>query len=122
MAQAVPRSEKSIPPLIPVRLASLRKSRAPWFLAADEAGAITGSTLGINGGNIWCDCRSPFHLSDAERAPDKFNESSRRGPQPHPRLFTTEQQEDVDGVVCARQTTMPRHDEQECSDLCFQIR
>jgi len=34
-------------------------------------------------------------------------------------VFTTEQQEDVDGVVCARQTTMPCHDEQECSDLCF---
>jgi acetoacetyl-CoA reductase len=54
MVQAVPKEvlEKSILPLIPVgRLGEPDEiSRAVIFLAADEAGAITGSTLTINGG------------------------------------------------------------------------
>jgi acetoacetyl-CoA reductase len=52
--QAVPRDvlEKSILPQIPVnRLGEPDEiARAVVFLAADEAGAITGSTLTINGG------------------------------------------------------------------------
>ena len=51
---AVPKDvlEKSILPLIPVnRLGEPEEiARAVVFLAADEAGAITGSTLSINGG------------------------------------------------------------------------
>jgi acetoacetyl-CoA reductase len=54
MVQAVPKEvlDKSILPLIPVgRLGEPDEiSRAVIFLAADEAGAITGSTLTINGG------------------------------------------------------------------------
>ena len=54
MVQAVPKDvlEKSILPLIPVnRLGEPEEiARAVVFLAADEAGAITGSTLSINGG------------------------------------------------------------------------
>jgi acetoacetyl-CoA reductase len=54
MVQAVPKDvlEKSILPLIPVnRLGEPDEiARAVLFLAADEAGAITGSTLSINGG------------------------------------------------------------------------
>ena len=54
MVQAVPKEvlEKSILPLIPVnRLGEPEEiARAVVFLAADEAGAITGSTLSINGG------------------------------------------------------------------------
>jgi acetoacetyl-CoA reductase len=54
MVQAVPKEvlEKSILPLIPVgRLGEPDEiARAVVFLAADEAGAITGSTLTINGG------------------------------------------------------------------------
>src|SRR6478672_3176303 len=54
MVQAVPKEvlEKSILPLIPVnRLGEPDEiARAVVFLAADEAGAITGSTLSINGG------------------------------------------------------------------------
>src|SRR5258708_139507 len=54
MVQAVPKDvlEKSILPLIPVnRLGEPDEiARAVVFLAADEAGAITGSTLSINGG------------------------------------------------------------------------
>src|SRR4029453_7551901 len=54
MVQAVPKDvlEKSILPLIPVnRLGEPEEiARAVVFLAADEAGAITGSTLTINGG------------------------------------------------------------------------
>ena len=54
MVQAVPKDvlEKSILPLIPVgRLGEPDEiARAVVFLAADEAGAITGSTLTINGG------------------------------------------------------------------------
>ena len=54
MVQAVPKEvlEKSILPLIPVnRLGEPEEiARAVVFLAADEAGAITGSTLTINGG------------------------------------------------------------------------
>src|SRR5947199_4630785 len=54
MVQAVPKDvlEKSILPLIPVgRLGEPDEiSRAVVFLAADDAGAITGSTLSINGG------------------------------------------------------------------------
>jgi acetoacetyl-CoA reductase len=44
--------EKSILPLIPTgRLGEPDEiARAVVFLAADEAGAITGSTLSINGG------------------------------------------------------------------------
>jgi acetoacetyl-CoA reductase len=54
MVQAVPKDvlEKSILPLIPInRLGEPDEiARAVVFLAADEAGAITGSTLSINGG------------------------------------------------------------------------
>ena len=54
MVQAVPKEvlEKSILPLIPVgRLGEPDEiARAVVFLAADDAGAITGSTLTINGG------------------------------------------------------------------------
>ena len=54
MLQAVPKDvlEKSILPLIPInRLGEPEEvARAVVFLAADEAGAITGSTLSINGG------------------------------------------------------------------------
>jgi acetoacetyl-CoA reductase len=54
MVQAVPKDvlEKSILPLIPVgRLGEPEEiARAVVFLAADEAGAITGSTLSVNGG------------------------------------------------------------------------
>jgi acetoacetyl-CoA reductase len=54
MVQAVPKDvlEKSILPLIPVgRLGEPDEiARAVVFLAADEAGAITGATLSINGG------------------------------------------------------------------------
>ena len=54
MVQAVPKDvlEKSILPLIPVgRLGEPDEiARAVAFLAADDAGAITGSTLSINGG------------------------------------------------------------------------
>jgi acetoacetyl-CoA reductase len=54
MVQAVPKEvlDKSILPLIPVgRLGEPDEiARAVLFLAADEAGAITGSTLSINGG------------------------------------------------------------------------
>ena len=54
MVQAVPKDqlEKNILPLIPVgRLGEPEEiARAVVFLAADEAGAITGSTLSINGG------------------------------------------------------------------------
>src|SRR5580765_677873 len=54
MVQAVPKEvlEKSILPLIPInRLGEPEEiARAVVFLAADEAGAITGSTLSINGG------------------------------------------------------------------------
>jgi acetoacetyl-CoA reductase len=54
MVQAVPKDvlEKSVLPLIPVgRLGEPEEiARAVVFLAADEAGAITGSTLSINGG------------------------------------------------------------------------
>jgi acetoacetyl-CoA reductase len=54
MVQAVPKEvlEKSILPLIPVgRLGEPEEiARTVVFLAADEAGAITGSTLSINGG------------------------------------------------------------------------
>src|SRR6187549_2906986 len=54
MVQAVPKDvlEKSILPLIPVnRLGEPEEiARAVVFLAADEAGGITGSTMTINGG------------------------------------------------------------------------
>ena len=54
MVQAVPKEvlAKSILPLIPVnRLCEPEEiARAVVFLAADDAGAITGSTLSINGG------------------------------------------------------------------------
>src|ERR1700755_1356637 len=54
MVQAVPKDvlEKNILPLIPVgRLGEPEEiARAVVFLAADEAGAITGATLTINGG------------------------------------------------------------------------
>jgi acetoacetyl-CoA reductase len=54
MVQAVPKDvlEKAILPLIPTgRLGEPEEiARAVVFLAADEAGAITGSTLSINGG------------------------------------------------------------------------
>ncbi len=54
MVQAVPKEvlEKSILPLIPAgRLGEPSEiARCVVFLAADEAGAITGSTLSINGG------------------------------------------------------------------------
>ena len=54
MVQAVPKEvlEKSILPLIPIgRLGEPEEiARTVVFLAADEAGAITGSTLSINGG------------------------------------------------------------------------
>jgi acetoacetyl-CoA reductase len=53
MFQAVPKEvlEKSILPLIPInRLGEPEEiARAVMFLAADEAGAIAGSTLTING-------------------------------------------------------------------------
>jgi acetoacetyl-CoA reductase len=52
--QAVPKDvlEKSILPLIPVnRLGEPEEvARGVLFLAADEAGFVTGSTLSINGG------------------------------------------------------------------------
>jgi len=54
MVQAVPKDvlEKSILPLIPIgRLGEPDEiARAVVFLASDDAGAITGSTLTINGG------------------------------------------------------------------------
>ena len=54
MVQAVPKDvlEKSILPLIPInRLGEPDEiARAVVFLAADDAGAITGSTLSVNGG------------------------------------------------------------------------
>src|ERR1700719_2159861 len=54
MVQAVPKDvlEKAILPLIPVgRLGEPEEiARAVVFLAADDSGAITGSTLTINGG------------------------------------------------------------------------
>jgi acetoacetyl-CoA reductase len=54
MVQAVPKDvlEKSILPLIPIgRLGEPEEiARAVVFLAADGAGAITGSTLTVNGG------------------------------------------------------------------------
>src|SRR2546423_8591553 len=54
MVQAVPNDvlEKAILPLIPIgRLGEPEEiARAVVFLAADEAGAITGSTLTVNGG------------------------------------------------------------------------
>jgi len=54
MVQAVPKAvlEKSILPLIPVnRLGEPEEiARAVVFLAADEAGGITGSTMTITGG------------------------------------------------------------------------
>jgi acetoacetyl-CoA reductase len=54
MVQAVPKDvlEKAILPLIPIgRLGEPEEiARAVAFLAADEAGAITGSTLTVNGG------------------------------------------------------------------------
>src|ERR1700685_1589669 len=54
MVQAVPKEvlEKSILPLIPVgQIGRAEESaRAVVFLAADEAGFITGSTLTVNGG------------------------------------------------------------------------
>jgi acetoacetyl-CoA reductase len=54
MVQAVPKDvlEKSILPLIPVnRLGEPEEiARAVVFLAADEAGGITGATMSINGG------------------------------------------------------------------------
>src|ERR1700756_5184351 len=54
MVQAVPKDvlEKNILPQIPInRLGEPEEiARAVVFLAADEAGAITGSTLSINGG------------------------------------------------------------------------
>ena len=56
MVQAVPRDvlEKSILPLIPVgRLGEPEEiARAVLFLAAEEAGFITGSTMSINGGQF----------------------------------------------------------------------
>ena len=54
MVQAVPKDvlEKNVIPQIPVnRLGEPEEiARAVVFLAADDAGAITGSTLSINGG------------------------------------------------------------------------
>ena len=54
MVQAVPKDvlEKAVLPLIPIgRLGEPEEiARAVVFLAADEAGAITGSTLTVNGG------------------------------------------------------------------------
>jgi acetoacetyl-CoA reductase len=54
MVQAVPKDvlEKNVIPQIPVaRLGEPEEiARAVVFLAADEAGFITGSTLTINGG------------------------------------------------------------------------
>ena len=54
MVQAVPKDvlEKAILPLIPIgRLGEPEEiARAVVFLSADEAGAITGSTLTVNGG------------------------------------------------------------------------
>lgn len=54
MVQAVPKDvlEKAILPLIPIgRLGEPEEiARAVVFLAADDAGAITGSTLTVNGG------------------------------------------------------------------------
>jgi acetoacetyl-CoA reductase len=56
MVQAVPKEvlEKNILPLIPVnRLGEPEEiARGVLFLAADEAGFITGSTLSINGGQF----------------------------------------------------------------------
>jgi hypothetical protein len=57
MVQAVPKEvlEKIVMPQIPVnRLGEPKRSRARVvFLAADEAGFITGSTLTINGGQLF---------------------------------------------------------------------
>jgi acetoacetyl-CoA reductase len=58
MLDAVPRDvmEKSILPQIPVgRLGKGEEiARAVVFLASDEAGFITGSTMSINGGQYVC--------------------------------------------------------------------
>ena len=57
MVQAVPKEvlEKSILPQIPIgRLGEPEEiARCVVFLAADEAGAITGSTLTANGGQYF---------------------------------------------------------------------
>ena len=54
MVQAVPKDvlDKAVIPQIPVaRLGEPEEiARAVLFLAADEAGCITGSTLSVNGG------------------------------------------------------------------------
>ena len=80
MVQAVPKDvlEKSILPLIPVgRLGEPEEiARAVVFLAADEAGFITGSTLTINGGqyhgviaSLPCNERVAFvRASDSDEA------------------------------------------------------
>src|ERR1700737_3088501 len=68
MVRAVPKEvmDKSILPLIPVgRLGEPEEiARCVVFLAADEAGAITGSTLSINGGPDMGggNCGSGLHL------------------------------------------------------------
>src|ERR1700757_2876881 len=60
MVQAVPKDvlEKNILPQIPInRLGEPEEiARAVVFLAADDAGAITGSTLSINGGQYMICC------------------------------------------------------------------
>jgi acetoacetyl-CoA reductase len=58
MVKAVPAEvlEKSVLPLIPVRRPGEPEevARCVVSLVAEESGFITGSTLTINGGNIWC--------------------------------------------------------------------
>jgi acetoacetyl-CoA reductase len=77
MLDAVPPEvmANSILPLIPVgRLGEPEDvARAVVFLAADEAGFITGSTLSINGGQCW-DCGLPENAARQGKPPKNTRE------------------------------------------------